>query len=280
MRAVGSGFVTSPDGVQLYYQTHGSGDAHLVVPGGVLVEDDLLPLADGRTVVFFDIRNRGRSDLVPADGNVGVPAEVDDIDAIRRHFGLEHFSLLGWSYVGLIAALYAVRYPSHIDRLVMACPVPPRDHDYGVPERDTGLQTALRHVEALREAGVAERDPVEFARQWRRAFVPTRMGNPSAFALLKSDPSRFPNEWPDHAQSAQERVWNSLGPGFDFRMIISAVAVPTLVIHGDADVMPAQGSREWAEAIPNARLITLPGVGHFPWVEAPQTFFVTVDAFL
>jgi pimeloyl-ACP methyl ester carboxylesterase len=280
MRDVDSGFVRTPDGVRLYYQADGYGHDHLIVPGAVLVEHDLLPLAERHTVVFFDNRNRGRSDAVPLHGDVGVPVEVEDLDAIRGHFGLERFSLLGWSQLGLLAALYVARYPSRVHRLVMVCPVPPRDHDYGVPQSDPGLQAALDHLEAMRQSGLAERNPVEFARQWRQAFVPTRMGDPSAFANLKSDASEWPNEWPDHARAAQERVWASLGPGFDFRSTVAAAVAPTLVVHGESDVIPVAASQEWADAIPNARLLTLPGVGHFPWAEAPQPFFEAVDEFL
>ncbi len=280
MRDVDSGFVRTTDGVRLYWEAHGHGHAHLIVPGAVLVEDDLLPLVEGRTVVFFDPRNRGRSDAVPLHGDVGLPVEVEDVEAIRRHFGLERFSLFGWSQRGPLVALYAARYPSRVDCLVMVCPVPPRDQDYGAPHSDLGLEAALAYLETLRQSGLADRDPVEFARQWRRAFVPTRMGDPSAFANLKSDPSECPNEWPDHARAAQERVWDSLGAGFDFRSTVAAVVAPTLIVHGEADVIPVTASREWAEAIPRARLVTFPGVGHFPWAEAPQPFFDVVHEFL
>jgi pimeloyl-ACP methyl ester carboxylesterase len=152
MRVVDLGFVRAADGVRLYYRAHGHGHDHLIIPGAALVEDDLLPLAEGRTVVFFDNRNRGRSDAVAADGDVGVPVEVEDLDAICRQFGLERFSLLGWSQLGLIAALYAARYPSRVDGLVMVCPVPPRDHDYGVPQSDPGFEAALAHLETLRQS--------------------------------------------------------------------------------------------------------------------------------
>jgi hypothetical protein len=43
----------------------------------VVNEADFSQLAQRRTVVFFDIRNRGRSDPVPADGKVGFPVEVE-----------------------------------------------------------------------------------------------------------------------------------------------------------------------------------------------------------
>src|SRR5262245_24712562 len=107
--ATGSGFVTAPDGVRLHYATVGTAPEVLLAPG-VGNEADFAPMARRRTVVFFDIRNRGRSDPVPADGEVGFPVEVDDVDAVRRHFGRETVDVVGWSYVGLVAALYAAPY--------------------------------------------------------------------------------------------------------------------------------------------------------------------------
>jgi len=44
--------------------------------------------------------------------------------------------------------------------------------------------------------------------------------------------------------------------------------------------LPAAGGREWAAALPNARLLLLEGVGHFPYLEAPASFFTAVDTFL
>ena len=53
-----------------------------------------------------------------------------------------------------------------------------------------------------------------------------------------------------------------------------------LIVHGERDSFPLAGSEELAAAIPGARLVARPDVGHFPWLEAPETFFATVRAFL
>lgn len=121
-----SGLITAPDRIRLHYVKIGTAPKVLIAPG-VGNEADFEALTRRRTVIFFDIRNRGRSDPVPIDGKVGFPVEVDDLDVVRRHFDLDKVDVIGWSYVGLVAALYAARYPQHVDRLVMACPAPLRE---------------------------------------------------------------------------------------------------------------------------------------------------------
>jgi proline iminopeptidase len=56
--------------------------------------------------------------------------------------------------------------------------------------------------------------------------------------------------------------------------------VPTLIVHGEDDLDPVEEAREWVAALPDARLLTLEGVGQFPWVEAPERFYGAVNRFL
>ena len=51
-------------------------------------------------------------------------------------------------------------------------------------------------------------------------------------------------------------------------------------VHGSLDVIPLEYAREWAAALPTARLLVLEGMGHFPYVEAPGRFFAAVDVFV
>lgn len=265
--------VVAPDGVRLHCVQLGTGRDWLVAPG-VGNEADFAPLATDRRVVFFDLRNRGRSDPVPETGEVGVPIEVDDIDTVRRHLDIATIDLVGWSYVGLVAALYAARYPQHVRRLVLVCPLPLRT---STPPPAPSPEVLERIVTLAQQ----DLDPAERARAWRRITVPTRMGDPTAFERLRGDPSAWPNEWPDHLMAAMQRVVGSLGPDFDFRDEASRIAARTLVVAGEADVMPpVEAAREWAGTIPDAQLVVLPGVGHYPHVEAPEAFFAAVDAFL
>jgi pimeloyl-ACP methyl ester carboxylesterase len=270
------GFTTTADGVRLFVHISGRGSQSLVVPG-VGADLDFRGLAEGRRVAFYDVRNRGRSDPVDGSGRVGLPVEIDDVETVRAHSGFARTSVLGWSYVGLVVALYAAQHPRTVDRLVMVCPAPPSPSLQPVSgAADTVLLARLNELEARR----ATADPVEFARAWRRIVTPTRMADPAALDLLQADPSRWPNEWPEHMTEALWRVHATHPVDFDYRHRAEQISAPTLVIHGGADIIPLPASEAWSRAIPDARLLVLPDVGHFPHVEAPSEFFGAVETFL
>jgi pimeloyl-ACP methyl ester carboxylesterase len=67
----------------------------------------------------------------------------------------------------------------------------------------------------------------------------------------------------------------------DLRDVLPQVDVPTIVLHGEADVCaPRDVADALCAAIPTARLVVLPGVGHVSCVEAPEGFTTEVQAFL
>ena len=108
MPEVSEGFVTAEDGVRLAFQESGEGRGAVVVPNGWYLLRDLEGLAKGRRLIAYDPRNRGRSDRAE-DGGVpqgSVAREVADLEAVRRHFGLERMSLVGHSYVAMILVAY------------------------------------------------------------------------------------------------------------------------------------------------------------------------------
>jgi hypothetical protein len=66
----------------------------------------------------------------------------------------------------------------------------------------------------------------------------------------------------------------------DWRPQAAAVKCPTLVIHGLDDLIPVASSREWAASFSDARLFPMPGFGHYPWREGPETFSPAARQFL
>ena len=72
---------------------------------------------------------------------------------------------------------------------------------------------------------------------------------------------------------------SSLGD-WDLRPAAASYPGSVLIIHGDADWNPIEGSKEWASSFPNARLLIAPSAGHFPWLEQPDIFFRWLNEFL
>ena len=67
---------------------------------------------------------------------------------------------------------------------------------------------------------------------------------------------------------------------YDLRSELRGLKVPRLVVAGDKDFIPMASSREWVEGMPEARLLILHGVGHFPQVEAREALIAALKAFL
>lgn len=63
--------------------------------------------------------------------------------------------------------------------------------------------------------------------------------------------------------------------------MLASIVVPTLVLHGDADVRsPLQAGEALHDAIPGSQLVVLPGVGHVSNIEAPDRFNAELRHFL
>jgi alpha/beta hydrolase fold len=104
---VEEGFVSASDGARLRYQKGGSGAPVVVVPGAFMLQPDFDRLARERTVVLYDPRNRARSSPVAEDSRISIQADVEDLEALRVHLGAERIIPVGWSYYGMMVALYA-----------------------------------------------------------------------------------------------------------------------------------------------------------------------------
>ena len=88
------GFITTSDGIRLFYKTVGSGTETLVaVHGGpanslTSILPDLEPLAQNRRVIYYDQRGSGRSDLINDGEKLSIRKHIQDLEAVRTHFNL------------------------------------------------------------------------------------------------------------------------------------------------------------------------------------------------
>jgi proline iminopeptidase len=275
------GFVTVEPGVRVAYRIVGSGPETLVVPwpSG---SPGLDLLATGRRVIYYNPRGRLGSDAVdPA--KVSFENELADLEAVRKHFGLESMQLLGWSHYGMMTAVYTIRHPDRVSRLVQMTPGTPRR----TPYLEEGMKTmtaradapAKARLEERRKAGEFDGKPEEYCREDRRVSLVAFVADPRDAEKLELDSCRFANEQAERQGPWWGALFGSMGD-WDYRREAAALTVPRLVIHGERDFIPIGGSREWAAGNPNARLLVIPGVGHFPHVEKPDVYFPAVEQFL
>jgi proline iminopeptidase len=281
--SVRDGFVTADDGAKLYYRIIGGGPDTLLAPPAAYLAEDLGPLLAKHLIVTYDPRSRGASEMLDTT-RLGFFKDVEDMEAVRRGLRLEHVAVLGWSYLGGVAATYVALHPEHVTRLIQIGPMTPRagsnfmDPRRRIIQRDTAAIRRLRGTAAsLRTAS----DSVAFCRLDMRArLLPPYMADTANIARMKSDPCAWQNENPERWLRAVRLSLAALGNAYDLRPRAVAVQVPVLVIWGDADPGPEAAAQEWTISFPNARMLTIPSAGHLPHLEQPKIFFEAVDRFL
>lgn len=283
---VETGYVTSSDGVRLYYAKVGSGSAIAILPGRLFTFPDFQRLVKGRTLIFYDMRNRGLSDAVNDVSKISLQHDTDDLETVRGHFGIEKPDLIGFSYWGKIVVLYAIQHPSHVNRIVQIGPVARKfgtkfaevltagDED-SVPD-----PAEIKRMDTLYNNGFAKNHPKEFCEMEWKLEQRRMVGDPVNAARIPS-PCEMKNEWPVH-------LWPHFDPllasdrALDIPIeSVARVTVPVLTIHGRKDRnAPYGGGREWDLLLPNSRLITIDGAAHMSWVEFPDLVFPSIDLFL
>lgn len=275
---------TSTTGVPLYWCSYGAADAPriLVLHGGPGAHHDyllpqMLTLAGRHQLVFYDQRGGGRSKTTGAPP-VTAPLLVEDLAHVVHELALRPLTLLGYSWGGLLALLYALQAPRMRGaeapaRLVLVDPAPLSrplreafDDEFARRQRGEAMRE-LR--EELADSGLRERDPAAYRqRQFELSVAPY-------FARPETARDLTPFRVTDRVQRS---VWESLGD-YDLLPRLESLQVPALFVHGRLDPIPLESSERAARAM-RARLLVLEASGHVPYVEQPAALFSAIERFL
>ncbi len=168
----------------------------------------------------------------------------------------ERFVLCGYSLGGRVALHVALAHPERVSRLVLVASTAGID--------DALLRAERREADAALAAEVERGTIEDFAERWMRQ--PLFAGTPPAVAahwradLLRNDPVALATVLRGVGAGAMEPLWGRLR---DLRM-------PTTVIAGERDGRYTAIGRRLAAALPDARLLVVPGAGHGLPRVAPQ----------
>jgi proline iminopeptidase len=280
-----SGFTTTTP-VPLYWVAYGVVGAPrlLVLHGGPGAHHDyllpqMLALANDYELLFYDQRGGGRSktdDRTPITWRT----HVDDLDRVVEELGANPLTLVGYSWGGLLAMLYAIeaaagRTRHRPARLVLIDPAPVNrtfrdDFEREFLRRQSDASVARLRTD-LAGSGLRERDPDAYRQRAFELSVAGYFADPSATHDLT--PFRVTGR-------VQQSVWDSLG---DFDLLapgqLDSVHVKTLIIHGRQDPIPLASSEAAAKTM-GAELVVIDQSGHVPYVEQPTRLFAVMRDFL
>lgn len=235
------GAYAAVNGLQMYYEIHGTGRPLVLLHGGALTLDlsfgRILPvLAEAHQVIAVELQGHGRTadiDRVPQ-----LDAFAEDVVALLDQIGIDRADLFGYSLGGLVATEVAVRHPERVDRLVLAA-VHFREDGY-LPEIVDPRQDSPRLPTAD-----------DFAQMQ------------AAYAAVAPDP--------DHFEAFLERL-QPMVTGFrgwsDAQL--RSITAPTLLVVGDTDFVRLEHIVAVHDLLPDARLAVLPGCTHMDVVRRAE----------
>jgi proline iminopeptidase len=239
----------------------------------------MLELADDYELVFYDQRGGGRS---KTDDRTAITwqTHVRDLDTVIDELAIEPLTIVGYSWGGLLAMLYAIeaahgRVHHQLRRLVLIDPAPVNRGFRDQFEREFARRQSEPLVGRLRSqlaaSGLRERDPDAYRQRTFELSVAGYFADPSTVHELT--PFRVTGR-------VQQSVWESLG-AFDLLAPgqLDSVHVPTLIVHGTADPIPFASSEAAARAM-HASLVAIDGSGHVTYVERPDALFAAIREFL
>ncbi|MFD6173336.1 alpha/beta fold hydrolase [Streptomyces coeruleorubidus] len=272
---------TAQDGTRLACHVRGAGEPLVVLPGGPMRASAYLGNLGGldahRQLVFLDLRGTGQSAVPEDPATYRCDRLVDDVEALRRHLGLERMDVLAHSAGGSLAMLYAARYPDRVARLALvtatpwALGLPATAEDRLAAARLRASQPWFADAFPAFEAwlsGTGDFDPV---------FLPFFYGRWDDTARAHAD-----REEEETNDDAADRY--GAGGAYDpdaTRTALARVTAPVLVLAGEVDGGPRPGlARRTAEVFPVAEFAVQPGAGHYPWLDDPEWFVRRITRFL
>jgi pimeloyl-ACP methyl ester carboxylesterase/ketosteroid isomerase-like protein len=270
---VEEGFITADDGVRLHYRKVGRSPLTVVVPLGFVLYEPFRQLADIATVVTYDMRNRGRSDRVENVNTLTIQQDLKDLEALRRQLKIEKFVAVGYSYLGLMVAMYALEHPDRVSKIVQMGAVPIRWDAFEPHTRDdSGAPKFVQQPPNTDQRALCEA-------RWAVSRY-TLVGNPAHHTRLES-PCDMPNEWPANFARQLDMHWGSVKNLKLTENDFKKLTVPVLTIHGTKDRNAAYAAgQEWARILPDARLVPVEGAAHAVYADDPVTVFGSIRAFL
>jgi proline iminopeptidase len=255
----------------------------LCINGGLLFDHKLLwpalaVLATQRQLVFYDQRGRGASSIPPGAASSRIEFDAGDVPALREALGIAQWDILGHSWGGgiamLAAALDTAKHPESVRRLVLVNAVgvtsewlPPL-HDAGVAR----LTGAARDALAAFDVRALEQADLTTHASYAQAFFPAWFAD--------QDFARNVNPPRGDSVTGACVAARLRRDGYDWRDQLRDLRVPTLVVHGAADILPLSEAERTSRFLTHARLEPIADAGHNPFWEAPDAFFAAVQAFL
>lgn len=231
--------------------------------------------------IFYDQRGTGKSKSDNDDWQSNpFQTYVRDVDQLREAFELENVSLLGHSWGGILASLYALAYPQHVDKIIYLNSVPISSAGYieFVQHRSQIVDIYKDELISIREsAAFRQGDPKtveKFYRiYFRNYFVKTELANTLTLTMSRK------------AAINNFKIYDlfydyTTKHPFDLYEGVKILNKQSLIVACDKDVIPLRYMEHLHKSILSSQFVLIKDCGHFPSIDQPRILFKTLRDFM
>ena len=280
------------NGKKIWYESEGEGEALILIAGGpgfshAYFHPFFSDLAKSNRVIYYDAFGCGKSGRARSPKEYSLSRDVEDLESLRKALKLEKINVLGHSYGGFVAQLYAVKYPNSLKRLVLANTFPSGDVFQSLLDL---LNDDVRHQLPEVWAKVQQIRPKGFlssSKEHQEVYsIPPTFSyfyNPeNARALPGAEENLYnPDLWYGMAGADADFVVKGELASFDVRRQLRNMRTPILVIAGRFDRMiPPKITVRYKDVATRAEFIMFEKSGHFPFIEEREKMSTALTAFL
>lgn len=257
-------------GRQIFYDITGEGKPILILNGIMMSTKSWEPfvktLSYQNQLIRLDFIDQGQSDKLE-NSFYTQSLQVDVIEYLLKELNLAKINLVGISYGGEVALLFAAKHPHMVERLVLFNTTP-----YTSPWlQEIGHQ--WNAIGRTRDGKVYYQTtiPVIYSPSYFEKHLEWMKKRETVLIPIFSTPSFL---------DAMERLTNS-AESFDARSVLNQIQCPTLIVAADEDYLtPISNQRELHRLIESSELVILPGVGHASMYEKPLLFVTLILGFI
>lgn len=272
------------NGAEIYCKVIGSGEPILVVHGGPGLAHDYLyqpftELSKNFKLIFYDQRGCGRSSSFAKDETVTMETLVEDLESIRKEFNLANVYLAGQSWGATIALNYILKYPQNIKKLLLLEPAPGSSEF--MPEIQKTILSRLSEQEKEKLTKLSQMPDIKTNPETFKKFMEIRT-NPYFFdsSFTKKRDFNYFDSGRVQKFFASSVMFSSYMMNYNLYPRLKEINCPTLIIHGDYDIIPTEAVERMKKEIKNCELNVILDCGHFVHLEKPEIYFRLIKEFI
>jgi len=273
------------NGLEIHYRIYGEGDPILIIGGGPGDHSDRYVslcglLSKNYKCILVDQRGTGKSSPEVYDSTtISIDLTIKDFEAIRQNLGVKNWNVLGFSFGGYLATLYAHYNPTSISKLVLL--------------NSAGLNTnAFGHFLDNINSKLLPSD-IEIVEYWSDS---TRLAEDRHHAITEMIRARMPGYFYSREKSLSVTqtmeeyhfnfvmgrfIWNDIyNRQLDIETFDQTYTNPVLIIAGRQDPLGEGVPIAIHNYFPQSELHFIEQCGHYSWIEQPEEVLSEIKMFL